>query len=108
MIPSIETDRLILREMLPEDDEALFAMDSDPEVHKFLGNKPVTDMEDCRKTIEQLRKQYVENGIGRWAVIEKSSGQFVGWSGIKYFKDSVNNHDRFYEVGYRFNRASWG
>ena len=38
----VETERLILREILPTDVEGLFELDSDPEVHRYLGNKPVT------------------------------------------------------------------
>lgn len=36
-----ETERLILREILPTDVDALFELDSDPDVHRYLGNNPV-------------------------------------------------------------------
>jgi [ribosomal protein S5]-alanine N-acetyltransferase len=41
----IETERLILREILPADVDGLFELDSDPDVHRYLGNKPVTNKE---------------------------------------------------------------
>ena len=41
MKPIVETERLILRELLAKDAEAMFAMDCDPDVHKFLGNNPI-------------------------------------------------------------------
>lgn len=103
-----ETDRLILRELLLTDDTEMFAMDSDPEVHKFLGNKPTKEIEETRKTIELVRQQYIDNGIGRWAIIEKSSGEFVGWTGLKLMKDTINNHSNFYDVGYRLAQKHWG
>ena len=53
-----ETDRLILREIIPEDEVGLFQLDSDPEVHKFLGNKPVENIEQTREVISFIRKQY--------------------------------------------------
>ena len=40
-----ETERLILREMLPTDVEEMYQLDADPEVHKYLGNKSVTSRE---------------------------------------------------------------
>lgn len=40
-----ETERLILRELLPSDDYGMFELDSDHEVHRYLGNKPVTTIE---------------------------------------------------------------
>jgi ribosomal-protein-alanine N-acetyltransferase len=69
----LETDRLIIREILPSDEVGMFELDSDPEVHKYLGNKPITNLEQARLNIEFIRQQYKDNGIGRWAVIEKES-----------------------------------
>ncbi len=36
-----ETERLLLREILPTDIEGMFELDSDEEVHRYLGNNPV-------------------------------------------------------------------
>lgn len=103
----IETDRLLLRELFPSDDLGMFELDSNPEVHKYLGNNPVTDIEQSREAIAHIREQYLTRGIGRWAVILKETNEFIGWSGIKLEKD-VNGHDFFYDLGYRFIQKHWG
>lgn len=103
-----ETERLILRELLPSDDRGMFELDSDPEVVRYLGGKPVQSIEKSREIIESIRRQYVEFGIGRWAVIEKSSGKFIGWSGIKFCTDTRNGHSRYHDLGYRLIRSAWG
>lgn len=103
-----ETGRLILREILPEDAERMFALDSDPEVHRYLGNNPVTDIVQSRDTIEFVRQQYLDFGIGRWAVIEKATGNFTGWSGLKFMTEEVNGHINFHDIGYRFIKQYWG
>ena len=106
-----ETERLILREILPTDIEGMFELDSNPTVHKYLGNKPVKTKSETEKIIEFIRQQYDERGIGRWAVIEKLSGDFIGWSGIKFNtgeKDSLNEKQDFYDIGYRFIPRYWG
>jgi ribosomal-protein-alanine N-acetyltransferase len=108
MKPYLETERLILRELISSDDLGMFELDSDPEVHRFVGNKPVKHLEESRQMIENIRQQYIENGIGRWAVILKETNEFIGWSGIKLIKESVNNHQNFYEIGYRFIQKHWG
>ncbi|MBA3683132.1 MAG: GNAT family N-acetyltransferase [Bacteroidetes bacterium] len=108
MQPTIKTERLILREILPEDEATMFEMDSDPEVHKYLGNDPVKDMERIRNAIQFIRKQYSENGIGRWAVIKKDTNEFIGWCGLKYFTETINNHIHIYDLGYRFSKKHWG
>lgn len=104
----LQTPRLILRELQFSDDTCMFEMDSDPEVHKYLGSTPFAKIEQSREQIEFVRSQYKTNGIGRWAVIEKSSGSFLGWSGLKLVKDPINSHILFYDVGYRFMRKHWG
>lgn len=107
----IETERLILREMRPTDLEGMFELDSDPEVHKYLGNKPIKSKEESVKIIQSVIKQYKERGIGRWTAIEKSTGEFIGWSGIKLNageKEKLNGKTNFYDVGYRLIPKYWG
>jgi len=107
MKTSIETERLLLRELLPTDDAGMFELDSNPEVHIYLGNKPVKSIEESREMIANIRQQYLENGIGRWAVILKETGEFIGWSGLKLEKN-VNGYETFYDLGYRFIQKHWG
>jgi ribosomal-protein-alanine N-acetyltransferase len=104
----IETKRLILRELLPTDAKGMFKLDSDPLVHQYLGNKPVTNIQESHDVIAMIRQQYAELGIGRWAVIEKETGNFIGWSGLKLITTTVNNHSDFYDIGYRLIRQYWG
>jgi len=104
----IETERLILREIVANDVDGLFELDSDPEVHRYLGNNPVTNKEQIVEVIQMIRKQYIENGIGRWAIEDKSTGEFLGWTGLKLVKEPLNGHVNFYDVGYRLIRKHWG
>jgi [ribosomal protein S5]-alanine N-acetyltransferase len=104
----LETPRLILREMNEGDSDALWELDSDPEVHRYLGNKPVQSKDEIKKQIENSLRQYKENGIGRWAAIEKESGNFIGWTGLKLVKNETNKHVNYYDLGYRFIRKYWG
>ncbi|GGZ84315.1 GNAT family N-acetyltransferase [Algibacter mikhailovii] len=105
----IETERLILRELRLTDLEGMFELDSDPEVHRFLGNKPIKTKEESQIIIEKVLGQYEEYGIGRWAVIEKNTGTFMGWSGIKFNTDyNMNGFEQYYDVGYRLIKRFWG
>lgn len=103
-----ETERLILRELEYTDENDLFEMDSDPEVHLFIENNPVKSIDEITKVIEMLKKQYKENGIARWAVIDKLTNECIGWAGLKYFNQPLNKHNNFYELGYRFKKKHWG
>ncbi|UTN04289.1 GNAT family N-acetyltransferase [Flavobacterium bizetiae] len=104
----IETDRLLLRELLFSDVDGLFELESNPNVHLFVGNKPVTHIDECRAYVEFIHQQYKNFGTGRWAVILKETNEFLGWSGIKFITNEINNHKDFYEIGYRFIEKHWG
>nr|WP_315029356.1 GNAT family N-acetyltransferase [uncultured Chryseobacterium sp.] len=103
----IETERLILRPFEETDAERMFLMDSDPEVMKYLGT-PVSTIEESKEMIKMIQKQYVENGVGRLAVIEKESGLMIGWSGLKLLKKAVNGYVNTLDLGYRFIPEFWG
>lgn len=104
----LETDRLIMREMRHEDAEALFEMDSNPNVHKYLWNKPFTTIEEIHNYIEMVRSQYERNNIGRFSTILKETGELIGWTGIKYIDDHIENgNTNFYDYGYRLNEKFW-
>ncbi|MGB3342299.1 MAG: GNAT family N-acetyltransferase [Aequorivita sp.] len=103
-----KTERLILRELLPTDVDDFFELDSDSEVHRYLGNKPVTNKDQIVDVINFIRQQYIDNGIGRWAIIEKSTKNFIGWTGLKFVTDMTNNHKNYYDLGYRLTKRYWG
>lgn len=105
---TIETERLILREFLLSDVEGMFELESNPNVHTYLGNKPITHVEESRAYIEFVHQQYKDFGTGRCAVILKETNEFLGWSGIKFITNEINNHKDFYEIGYRFIEKHWG
>ena len=104
----LETERLILREMLPSDAVALFEMDCNPNVHKYLWNKPLTSIDEVDQYIEKVRNQYLENKIGRFVVVLKETNELIGWAGLKYNTEIVNNKVDFYDIGYRLNEKFWG
>lgn len=107
----IETERLILREILISDAKGMFELDSNPMVHKYLGREPIKTKLQAVDVIQFIREQYKERGIGRFATIEKSSGEFMGWSGLKLNldeKEELNEIRNFYDIGYRFIPGFWG
>ena len=103
----IETDRLILRDIETTDAQGIFDLDSDPEVHEFLGKNPIKTMDEAHAVIQYIRNQYQKNGIGRWAIIDKQTNDFIGWSGLKY-EDLVRKEFHYYDLGYRLRQKYWG
>lgn len=107
----IETDRLILRPLKESDVDGIFELDSNAEVHKYLGNNPISTKQQAEEVIAFIQKQYKERGVGRLAAIEKATGEFIGWSGLKLNtgeKEALNGFTDFIDIGYRFIPRYWG
>lgn len=79
MTMRIETGRLILRPIAPEDVEAHCAMMAEPEVARFLtpAGKPRTKAEEWR-AFATLLGHWQIRGFGFFSVVEKSSGEWAG------------------------------
>jgi RimJ/RimL family protein N-acetyltransferase len=99
----LETERLILRELYPDDAEDMMRLHSHPEVQRFTGDGIITSSDGIRKKIEEKMYDYKTYGYGRWATILKDGDQFVGWSGLAYLPE----FDEI-DVGYRFLPEYWG
>ncbi len=103
----VETHRLILREIEEYDVEGMFELDSDPEVHRYLGKKPIQSLKEAEKIINYVRNQYKNDGLGRWAVVDKNTDEFMGWAGLKFEREVRTDMD-YYDLGYRLKKKFWG
>ncbi|TGE24716.1 N-acetyltransferase [Hymenobacter aquaticus] len=106
---SLTTPRLLLREMQPADAPGILALDSDPEVLRYVPGPLMQTLEEAAKVVQYVRQQYAQNGVGRWAVVRPDTGEFIGWCGIKLMNDHVvNGRTNYHDIGYRLLRRHWG
>jgi RimJ/RimL family protein N-acetyltransferase len=96
----LETQRLQMREFVPGDAEALYALNSDPEVMRLTGEPVATDLASLRQAIRDY-PDYRRHGYGRWAVLYEA--RVIGFAGPKYL-DELGEVD----LGYRFLPDYWG
>ena len=69
----LETERLILREIVESDAEFIFALLNQPSFIKYIGDRNVRTIEQAREFIEnRYRQSYREHGFGLYAVELKS------------------------------------
>jgi [ribosomal protein S5]-alanine N-acetyltransferase len=100
----IETDRLILREYVEADAEAFFKLNSDPEVLRFVPDKGLLNVEQARQIlVDHPIADYRKYGFGRGACILKSTGEQIGFAGLKYLEEFGE-----VDVAYRLMPAHWG
>lgn len=98
----LETERLIVREMGETDAEAVLAFNGDPEVMRYTGEEPWTDLEETRRRLREY-PDYRERGYGRWALVLRETGRVVGFNGLKFLPELGET-----DLGYRLVREQWG
>jgi [ribosomal protein S5]-alanine N-acetyltransferase len=96
-----ETKRYKLREFHTSDAEALFELNNDPMVLKYTGDKPFESIEAAENFIKAYH-HYHDFGFGRWAIIDKETNDFKGWSGLRH---SIEKNE--VDVGFRIFKTSW-
>jgi ribosomal-protein-alanine N-acetyltransferase len=103
-LPTLETERLILRKMTLEDAEAIFAYASDPEVSRYMLWETHRSIEDSRAFLELEVSKRESGGEPDWGIVYKGDHRFVGTCGIISWEPQ---HARA-EIGYALSREYWG
>lgn len=100
----LETERLLLREFVEEDAEWFYRLNSNPEVLRFVPDKTLQSVEQARQIlIDHPITDYQKHGFGRGACILKSTGEQIGFAGLKYLPELGE-----VDVAYRLMPSHWG
>jgi RimJ/RimL family protein N-acetyltransferase len=101
---SIETERLLLRAVELSDWEAIFEMNTDPHVMRYIGDGSISPLsrDEFAERFEQRLGQHADDEYGLAVVVLKVTNQFIGvcWLCYEEFLSGV-------ELGYRYRRDAW-
>lgn len=98
--PTLETERLILRQFTEADLEALFQIYSDEEVNTYLPWFPLCSMEEARAFFEErYQAAYAQPRGYRFAICLRSDNSPIGYVHV----DTGESHD----FGYGLRREFW-
>jgi len=101
----LETKRLILRHLAPDDLDSLFALYSDPEVRRYFPEGTLT-YEETKKELAWFFNGHPEHPeLGLWATIHKETRKFIGRCGLLPW---TIEGQREVEVAYTIARGFWG
>lgn len=101
----LETERLALRRLLPDDLDALFALYSDPQIRQYFPEGTLSYAE-TREELEWFLNGHPRHPeLGLWATIHKPSGRFIGRCGLLPW--TIDGRDEV-EVAYLLDKAFWG
>ena len=97
-IPTLETERLILRKMLVSDVADVYAYSCRADVTEHLTWSPHANPEYTTDYLRYIGQRYTVGDYFDWAVVEKASGRVIGSCGFTRF-DYPNDAG---EIGYVF------
>jgi RimJ/RimL family protein N-acetyltransferase len=98
----LETPRLRLRKLCPDDLENLFEILSDPETMQFYP-RPYCK-EEVKGWLDKSLYNYENQKYGLWAVEIRETGTFIGQCGIT--SQNIDN-EIVQEIGYHIHKSQW-
>jgi len=108
----IETGRLSLRELMPEDAAFMLELLNEPAFVRFIGDRGVRNIEDAQGYIEKgPMASYARLRFGLWKVVRKDSREAIGICGLvkrEVLPDVDIGYaflERFWSQGYAFEAA---
>lgn len=102
--PTIETKRLILRQLTLDDADFVYQHFSDPGVTQYLLDAPpLASMEEAREIIE-FYLEPEEKTHNRWGILRKADQRLIGTCGFHKWE---KNYFRA-EIGYDLSSDCWG
>ena len=106
--PTLETDRLTLRQLTLDDAETLFALRTNPEVTRYLDHINDENVAATVKLIETIDSRYASGDGINWAITLRnspaSSSEIIGVVSL-WRIDKVNHRG---EAGYMLHPDMWG
>lgn len=106
--PTLETQRLILREIVPLDAADIFAIRGDYEVTRYNIGPAYTSAAEARELIQSMTRLYQEGKEIRWGLALRpglgGDDTVIGMCGFNYW----HRTDRRASIGFDLARACWG
>ena len=101
----LETQRLVLRHLLPNDLDNLFVLYRDPEIRQYFPEGTLT-YEETQEELEWFLNGHPDRPeLGLWATVYKETGQFIGRCGLLPW--TIEGRAEV-EVAYLLAKAYWG
>lgn len=75
---NLESERLLLRQITPDDVNEIFALRSNPETMKYIPRPLATTKDDAMGHIKMIQDKIVSNEGINWAITEKGMPKMIG------------------------------
>ncbi len=103
IIETIETKRLVLREITKDDVNEIFEIFSDEKVAKYDWFEPINDIDRALKFISHYKEEFDDEEEITWGIAFKQNNKLIGICNLGDF-----DHDaRRAEIGYDIMQSEW-
>ncbi len=98
-----ETVRLQVRRIEPGDVDAMYAVYSDADAMRWVGNGQPLGRTQCEEWVAVTQRNYATRGYGMFALVERATGQVIGFCGLVH-----PDGQALCEIKYALRREAWG
>jgi [ribosomal protein S5]-alanine N-acetyltransferase len=102
-LPSLTTERLLLRKLTPADVADVYEYCSDPEVARFMRWDVHESPERTSAVVEDILARYERGTGGPWGIEHRGDRKLIGTLMLGW----PNNGDGWADLGYAIHRAYW-
>lgn len=114
-LPELETERLVLRQPVADDADALAPMYADPEVMRYVGDGIALTREETDRSVRRMIEAWEADGFGLFTTVRKADEVVIGRVGLIVWNPKTWRVTRAdasgpteLEVGYTLGRDFWG
>jgi RimJ/RimL family protein N-acetyltransferase len=98
----IETERLLLRRITPDDLPFYARVHADPDVARYLAHGRPRSVQETNSWLSAMLDSYREMQLGQIAITRKSDGALVGRCGLSHLETEVTAQPDGSRLGYYF------
>lgn len=102
-IPTIKTERLVLRPFAESDAVPLHGILAVEGVLRYFPSSDPPSLEKVQRLVAHQIKHWQEHGLGWWAVEPRHTRALAGWCGLQYLPETDQ-----VEVAYLLGKDHWG
>ncbi len=102
--PVLETERLVLRRLVPADLADATTFFGDPDVGRHATWFPLVSRYGVAGLLDYIERRRAAGKMAVWGIVPKEGGRVIGFCGLV----AIAPDDRRAEIGYSLARTYWG
>lgn len=103
-MPTLSTERLVLRNLREQDAEMVFEVFRDPDVMRYWSSPPMMDIAEARALIRKIHDLFRAGTLFQWGIASRSTDAILGTCTL-FHLDLTHRRG---EIGFAIGKQHWG